>query len=86
MMDRVQRFYNSVSDAGTTYCLGKKHTRWQIQNLLMNTNACECLNSIMKEKLRTRKTRQCENINVWGLQNFFSIEQSIQQLCFDELI
>lgn len=64
MMDNVQRFYNSVSDAGMTYCLGKKHTRWQIQNLLMNTNGCECLNSIMKEKLRTRKTRQCKNINV----------------------
>lgn len=64
MMDNVQRFYNSVSDAGMTYCLGKKHTRWQIQNLLMNTNGCECLNSIMKEKLRTRKTRQHKNINV----------------------
>lgn len=86
MMDNVQRFYKSVSDAGTTYCLGKKHTRWQIQNQLMNTNGCECLNCIMKEKLRTRKTRQHENTNVWGLQKMFLIEKSIQQLCFDELI
>lgn len=86
MMDNVQQFYKSVSDAGTIYYLGKKHTRWQIQNLLMNTNGCECLNSIMKEKLRMRKTRQRENINVWSLQKMFSIEENIQQLCFDELI
>lgn len=74
MMDNVQQFYNSVGDAGMTYCLGKKHTRWQIQNLLMNTNGCECLNSIMKEKLRTRKTRQHKNIIVQGLQKMFLIE------------